>query len=150
MNKLHLEILINAPKEKIWSIITQPELYKEWASAFSEGSMFEGSWEKGSKIRFLGPDENGVMGGMSSEIAENRPYDFISIHHVGIVSGDVEDTTSEQAKEWTPAHENYTLSDVDGQTKFEMDMDINPKYEEMFREMWTGALAKLKEMAERE
>lgn len=57
----------------------------------------------------------------------------------------VEDTESEEAKKWTPAFENYTLSETDGKTKIEVDLDTNEEY----AEMWPKALEKLKEISER-
>lgn len=47
---------------------------------------------------------------MTSEIAESRKPEFISIKHLGVVLAGKEDTTSEEAKKWAPAYENYTLT----------------------------------------
>lgn len=124
--------------------------YREWTAAFNEGSYYKGSWEKGSKILFLGPDpKTGKEGGMSSRIAENKPYEFISIKHVGLVSDGVEDTTSEEAKKWAPAYENYTLTQKDGSTEVLVDLDVDERYAEMFEKMWPDGLKSLKEIAER-
>ena len=124
--------------------------YREWTKEFSEGSYYKGSWEKGSKILFVGPDpETGEEGGMVSRIAQNKPYEYISIEHLGIVHNGVEDTTSEEAKKWTPAFENYTFNEKDGKTEVLVDLDIDEKEAEMFSKMWPEALKKLKEIAER-
>lgn len=154
MRKLHFETFINASKEKVWESIITDATYRDWTAPFSSGSnssvsYFEGSWEKGSKMRFLSKNENGELGGMLAEIAENRPYEFISIKHVGMIMNGVEDTESEEVKKWIPAFENYTLSETDGKTKMEVDLDTNEEYAEMFEEMWPKALEKLKEVAER-
>lgn len=150
MVKIHASIVINAPKEKVWHAMLDKETYPEWTKAFNEGSRYEGSWEKGSKILFLGPDpETGEEGGMVSRIAENKPYEFISIEHLGIISNGVEDTTSEEAKKWTPAHENYTFREVDGGTEVSIDMDVDGEHAEMFEGMWQNALELLREVAER-
>lgn len=150
MQKLHASMVINAPREKVWHAMLDKETYPEWTKAFNEGSRFEGSWEKGSKILFLGPDpQTGNEGGMVSRIAENKPYEFISIEHLGIVQNGVEDTTSEEAKKWTPAHENYTFRETDGGTEVSVDMDVDDEHAEMFEDMWQNALALLKEVAER-
>jgi hypothetical protein len=150
MQKLHFSILINAPKEKVWHAMLDDKPYREWTKAFNEGSYYKGSWEKGSKILFLGPDpETGEEGGMVSRIAENKPYEYISIEHLGIVQNGVEDTTSEEAKKWAPAFENYTFNEKDGKTEVLVDMDIDEKEAEMFSKMWPEALKKLKEIAER-
>lgn len=149
IKKIHKSILINAPKEKVWEIMLGPETYKEWTAAFNPGSRYEGSWEQGSTIRFIGPDPStGEEGGMLSRIAENRPNEYISIEHLGIIKNGVEDTTSEEAKKWTPAFENYTFIDKDGGTEVQIDQDMDDQYAEEFGEMWEKALQKLKEISE--
>lgn len=150
MQKLHFTILINAPKDKVWHAMLDDQPYREWTKEFNEGSYYKGSWEKGSKILFLGPDPNtGEEGGMVSRIAENKPYEFISIEHLGIVQNGVEDTTSEAARKWAPAFENYTFNDKDGATEVLVDIDVEDEHVQMFNEMWLKGLRKLKELAEK-
>jgi hypothetical protein len=150
MKRLHFEIMINAPKEKVWHAMLDDQPYREWTSAFGEGGHYIGDWSKGSNMRFIGIDEKtGKEMGMASRIAENIPYQFISIEHVGFIKDGVEDTTSEEAKSWLPAFENYTLMEEDGATRVMIDMDSNDQYEEMFNELWPKALRLLKNIAER-
>ncbi len=151
MQKIHLTKFINAPREKVWNTMLDDATYREWTSAFYPGSYYKGSWEKRSAIQFLGPNPSGAPGegGMSSLIEENRPYEFISIKHVGMVINGVEDTDSELAKQWTPAHENYTFNEKDGGTEFILDMDIVESEKAMMEEMWKKALERLKQLAEK-
>jgi hypothetical protein len=150
MQKLHFSILINAPKDKVWHSMLDDKPYREWTKAFNEGSYYKGSWEKGSKILFLGPDpKTGEEGGMVSRIAENKPYEFISIEALGLVQNGVEDTTSEAARKWAPAFENYTFKDKDGATEVLVDIDVEDEHVPMFNEMWPEALRKLKDLAEK-
>ena len=150
MRKLHFEIVINAPKEKVWETVVGKESYSEWTAPFSSSpSYFEGTWEKGSKMKFLSKDEQGKMGGMLSEIAENKPGEFLSIKHVGMIMNGVEDTESENVKKWAPAFENYALREEGGGTKFIVDIDVAEEWVEMFNDMWPKALEKLKEISER-
>jgi hypothetical protein len=150
MQKLHFKTLINAPKEKVWKTMFDDKTYREWTRPFNPGSYYQGDWSKGSKILFLGPDPNtGKEGGMVSRIAENKPYEFISIEHLGIIKDGVEDTTSAEATKWAPAHENYTFNEDNGVTELQVDMDSVEEYEPMFNEMWPRALEKLKELAEK-
>ena len=113
MQKLHFSITINAPKEKVWDTMLGDATYREWTNVFNPGSYFKGDWSEGSKILFLGPDPsdpNGQSeGGMSSRIKTSRKYEFVSIEHLGLVKNDVEDTTSDEVKKWTPPFENYTF-----------------------------------------
>lgn len=125
--------------------------YREWTSVFNPGgSYYEGDWSEGSKMLFLGPDEKtGKVSGMISRIEVNKPYEFMSIEHLGEINDGVEDTTSEGVKEWAGAHENYTLTEKDGVTTVQIDIDINDEMSKMFEDMWPLALDKLKEISEK-
>src|SRR3989338_9148113 len=132
MRKLHFSILINAPREKVWHAMLDDKPYREWTTAFNHESYYKGDWSKGSKILFLGPDpKTGKEGGMVSRIAENKPYEYISIEHMGIVQDGVEDTTSETARKWSRAFENYTFKEKDGKTEVLVDMEVENEYAEM-------------------
>ncbi len=141
MQKTQSSIKINAPAKKVWDTMLQDETYRIWTEAFAPGCYFEGSWDKGSKIKFLAKDsETGKSGGMTSEIEENRPYEFISIKHLGVIADGIEDTTSEDVQKWAGAHENYTLKEVDGVTEVIVDIDIAEEMVDIFNEMWPKAL----------
>jgi uncharacterized protein YndB with AHSA1/START domain len=147
MPKIHFSITIDAPQEKVWNTMLDPETYREWTSVFSPGSYYEGNWEQGSKIVFLGPDEHGNLGGMVSTIAENRPHEFISIQHLGVVADGVEDTTSAVAQKWA-GFENYTFKDKGHQTELLVEMDMNEESKQYFEAAWPNALQKLKALTE--
>ena len=145
MKKIHFKTIINTPAEKAWNTMLKDETYRQWTTAFTKGSHFRGSWEKGEKILFLDPDSNGMV----SVIAENRLHEFISIKHVGVIKNGVEDTESDEAKKWAPAYENYTFKEENGKTTLSIDMDIEEEYEEMFTELWPNALERLKNLCEK-
>lgn len=148
-DKLHFETKIKAPAAKVWATMLEDKTYRQWTTAFDPTSYFEGSWEKGSRIRFL--IEGGD--GMYSEIVDNIPHKFISIKHLGTIKKGFEDRTSEEAKKWVPAFENYTLTNQGETTDLEVDIELDDSLEiysmkEMFNDMWPKALSKLKEMCE--
>ena len=150
MEKLKASIFINAPKEKVWDTMLGKESFEKWTKEFSPSSRFEGDWSEGSKMIFLGTDENSENeGGMVSRIAKNRPYEYLSIEHMGIIKDGVEDTESEEAKSWAPAFENYRLTEKDGGTELTIDQDMNLNYIEEFTAMWKRALQRLKELSEK-
>lgn len=149
MQKIHLSTFINAPKEKVWDTMLNDATYREWTSAFNPGSYYKGSWEEGSKILFLGPDQNGgAEGGMVSRIAENRLHEFISIEHLGVVQDGVEMTEGELVEQWAGVHENYTFTDKDGGTELTIDLDITEEEKANMEAMWLKALEKLKQISE--
>jgi hypothetical protein len=101
-------------------------------------------------MRFIGVDENGKeAGGMFSKIKQARPYESVSIEHLGMIneSGEI-DTTSEEVKKWTPAFENYTFTDKEGGTEVLVEIDVADEWKDMFNDMWPRALTILKEVAE--
>jgi hypothetical protein len=150
MQKIHFSVQINAPREKVWDTMLGEETYREWTKAFSPGGYYKGDWSEGSKILFIGPDpKTGIEGGMVSRIKESRKPEFVSIEHLGILNNGVEDTTSEEARKWTPAFENYTFTEKDDGTQLDVDMDIVDEMKQEFQGMWPKALQSLKEISER-
>lgn len=150
MEKLTFTTIINAPREKVWHTMLDDTTYRQWTAPFNEGSRYEGKWETGSEMRFIGVDDKGKeVGGMYSKIKEVRPYEFVSIEHLGMISetGEI-DTTSDEVKKWTPAFENYTFSETDGGTEVLVEIDVSDDWKDMFTDIWPKALAKLKEIAE--
>jgi hypothetical protein len=88
MKKLQFKASIQAPLAKVYDImlgLTHKSTYEEWTALFNPTSTYEGNWEKGSKMLFLGVDENGQKGGMVSEMADHIPHQFVSIRHYGLL-----------------------------------------------------------------
>jgi uncharacterized protein YndB with AHSA1/START domain len=142
---LRYSIVIRAPREAVWAAMLGQETYRVWTTPFGEGSYYEGSWNTGDRIRFLGPNGDG---GMTSVIAESRPPEFVSIRHLGIVKDGLEDTTSPAAAAWAPSFENYTFVDAAGATEVTAEVETPPDFEAFMDEAWPKALAKLKEICE--
>lgn len=151
MNKLQFKINIQAPVSKVWNAMLGLEdksTYEFWAREFNPTSTFEGNWEKGTKILFIGVDENGEKGGVVSEIRENIPNKFISIRAYGLLKGDIEMTTGEEVEKWAGGHENYTFEENNGITTVTVDMDTIEDFADYFNETYPKALNKLKSMLE--
>lgn len=145
MEKQHFNISIDAPREKVWEVLWGKESYPAWTSAFAEGSKVDTDWKKGSKAIF----HDGKGQGMVSTIAENKPNEYMSIKHLGVIKNGVEDLESEEVKEWAGAFENYTLKTNNNKTELMVDMDTAEAYRDYFLKTWPVALAKVKELAER-
>lgn len=143
--KLRFIERIDAPVARVWDRMFAPDSYREWTSAFSEGSYFEGSWEQGATIRFLGPSGDGIL----STIAENRHHAFVSIRHLAPIVAGVAQREGEAAQAWAGALENYTFRVVDGGTELTVDQDMVEAYEADMREAWPKALRKLKDISEK-
>lgn len=136
--------LISAPPARVYERMLDLESYKDWTTAFAEGSYFDGSWAEGQRIRFLGPNGDGMI----AEIAANRPNEFLSIRHLGMLSNGVEDTESDAVRAWAPAYENYTFVVVPEGTRLEVELDVAEAWLDYMNEAWPKALARLKEICE--
>jgi uncharacterized protein YndB with AHSA1/START domain len=145
---LRFEATINAPVEKVYTTMLAEKTYREWTAEFNPTSRYRGSWDKGSKILFIGIDKDGIEGGMVSRIKENIPNKFLSIEHLGLLQGDKEITAGKEVEGWAGALENYTFIAVNGGTRLVIEMDANIDFKSYFEETWPKALNKLKEICE--
>jgi len=144
LKRLQWSVDIAAPAPVVYQALIGPESYTKWISAFGEGCHFEGSWQRGQRIRFLTPAGFGV----TSEIAENRPNEFLSIRHLGYIDDDgVEDTSSEAIRAWAPAYENYTFTATPQGTRLTVDQDITEDFASM-PEAWPRAPRTLRALCE--
>ena len=152
MQKIQFKKEINASAKKVYQTmlgLQDKTTYEQWTAAFNPTSTYEGSWNKGAKIYFIGTDENGKRGGMISEIAENIPSEFVSIKHNGILDGENEITSGEQVEQWAGGHENYRFQENNGVTTVTVEMDTVDDYLDYFNNTYPKALEKLKEISEK-
>jgi len=145
MEKQEFKIKINAPKEKVWKVLWEDSSYRQWTSVFAEGSYAVTDWKEGSKVLFL----TGKGEGMVSKIETKRQNEFMSFKHLGAVKNGVEDVDSEQSKQWSGAHENYTLKEANGVTELKVEMDITDDFKDYFMKTWPKALDQVKELSEK-
>jgi uncharacterized protein YndB with AHSA1/START domain len=148
MEKLRYSVKINAPAPDVWSTMLDDASYREWTSVFNSGSYYEGGWDKGSEIRFLGPDDDGKLGGMIATVEEYRPHEFISLRYTGQIIDGADDTRSDAAKSFIGAHENYAFREADGVTTVDVELDSEDEFVAEFNAAWPLALARLKEITE--
>ncbi len=147
MEKLQFTIDIQAPAQQVYEAmlgLNDKSTYEKWASVFNPTSTYEGSWNKGDKIYFIGTDEKGEKSGMISQVEENNPAVFVSVRHYGFVQGDTEVTTGELVEKWAGGHENYTFIENKGSTKVTVDIDVIDEYLDFFKNIYPKALDALK------
>ena len=135
MKKITKSIVINAPRAHVWQAVVERTNYKKWASAFHEGSDFEGAFVTGATIKFFSSStkDQGEAIVMKATIADCKPNEFISIRH----------------DDWGGAYENYSFKKIDDQTtEFLLETDCPEDYYDMMDKLWDQALLKLKSVAE--
>lgn len=151
MKKIEIKETTQTPADKVYETmlgLKDKSTYEKWTAIFNPTSTFEGSWQKGEKMYFIGVDENGKRGGMIAEIAENKENKFVSIRHYGMLDGDKEITSGELVDSWAGTLENYTFEEVDGKTTVTISMNADENHMSYFTETWPAALKVLKAMIE--
>lgn len=151
MEKIKFKKDIKSPAKNVFETmlgLKNIETYEQWTSEFNPTSTYEGNWEKGSKMYFIGTDEQGNRGGMVSEIADIIPAKFVSIRHYGMLDGDTEITEGEQVEKWAGGLENYSFHETNGVTTVTVEMDSTEEYIDFFNTVWPRALDTLKHISE--
>jgi hypothetical protein len=152
MKKLNFNTTINAPVSKIYDCmlgINNKSTYEQWTALLNPTSTYEGSWEKGSKILFIGEDEKGEKGGMVSRIVENITNQFVSIQHYGLLKGGEEITEGPEVEKWANGFENYTFEESNGIVIVNAALlNIPEEFIDYMNDTYPKALEKLKEICE--
>lgn len=149
METLRFEILINAQVKVVFSIMLAIDTYREWTSVFNPTSFYEGKWEMGAKMLFLGINAEGKREGMVSFIKEIIPNKLVDIEHLGIVKSNEEITSGEVVEGWIGAREKYFFFAENEKTILIVELDSNKEYKSYFLETYPKALEKLKLICER-
>ena len=144
MERNQFKIAIAANCECVWQVLWNDDTYTQWTGVFGEGSHARTDWKKGSKVLFLGSNSAGMV----SRIEDLIPNEYMAFEHLGEVKDMVEDFTSDSAKQWAGARENYTLKNVNGNTELTVEIDLAPAYASYFKDTFPKGLAKVKELAE--
>lgn len=143
---LKFEISIKTSAEKVYQTMLDENKWADWAGVFNPSSHFIGSWEKGSRIQFLGTGPDGKSSGISSRIRENIPGKFLSIEHITVIR-DGKEITEED--DWTGTYENYTFTENKGTTILSVEHEVPKDFIADFSSQWPLALRKLKKICEK-
>ena len=152
MKKIQFKVNIDSPANKVYDTMlgmSDKSTYEQWTALFNPTSTYDGNWDKGSKIYFLGTDEKGEKGGMVSEISDNIPNRFVSIRHYGLLKGNVEITEGPEVEKWANGFENYSFEEKNGTTTVTVDLDTAEDFVEYMNQTYPKALDRLKELCEK-
>lgn len=139
MKKLQFSIDIEAPREKVWSILWDDKTFRDWANNIDEGMYMTGDLKEGNEVQFMSPNGFGVAS-FVSKLAVNE---FVSFQHMM----DTRDG-EEREKEWTGGTESYSLTEKDGVTTLTIESGTPPEQEENFTIRLPKALQRVKILAE--
>lgn len=141
---LKFSVQINASKDKVWDALWSDASYRQWTEVFSPGSYAETDWKEGSKIKFLTAEGDG----MYSVIETMNPSSQMTFRHLGTVLKDKEQPESKESEEWEGAKESYFLSEKDGITELNVEVDVTNQYQDYFNKTFPKALEIVKKNAE--
>lgn len=149
---MQFKVSINAPANKVYDVmlgISNKLTYEQWTALFNPTSTYDGNWSKGSKILFVGVDEQGEKGGMVSEVFDIIANRFVSIRHYGLLKANVEITDGPEVEKWANGFENYTFEENNGTTTVTVDLDTSEDFQDYMNQTYPQALDKLKEICEK-
>lgn len=148
MENMQFKTAIGAEVSKVYGTMLAQDTFRQWTSVFSPTSVYEGSWDKGAKIRFLGTSKEGKKEGMVGLVHENIPNKFVSVEYTGLLDGEQEITEGPSVDGWVGAFENYSFEQENGMTNLTVDVDVHDSMFDYFKETFPKALARLKEICE--
>lgn len=140
MAHLQFAIDINAPREQVWTTLWSDTSYRDWTSAFSEGSYAVSDWNEGSRVQFLDPSGSG----MSAIIDKKVPNEIMSFKHLA----EIKDGQEQPPAAWSGALETYRLAAHGDATRLTVDLDTTDEYRDTMERMFPRALERLKSLAE--
>jgi hypothetical protein len=144
MNKLHFTQHINASRERVWEVLWSPGTYPKWTAPFGEGGRMETDFKQGSRVLFLSPEGDGMIGRLDRV---HEPA-ILSITHQGVYQDGKEQPYDEATREWSGAKEQYALLESGAHTDLRVDIDVVDDEVDSFNELFPKALAILKRLAE--
>lgn len=141
MKELRFQILIAAPKEKVWATLWRDQTLRQWASLMDPGTYMVGELKQASTVQFLSKDGYGV----TSLVAEVIPNEYVLFKH----QTDTQDNgTNVRADQWTGGKESYTLTYKNGLTTLAMSIDVPAELQKLMSTRYPQALARIKELSE--
>ena len=145
MLTLNYHVEIAATPQRVWSVLTDVELYKRWAQAFSPQSRFDGVWEEGGDITFFDPD----MGGTRAVIDTVQPLHKLEFHHVAIFNPDNrQQLDGDLASKWIGSREIYQIDPLDDRLLLSITIYTHSDFVSMFNHGWEKALPLIKTISE--
>ncbi len=148
MERMQFKTAIGADVPKVYNTMLAQETYRQWTAVFNPGSEYEGSWDKGSKINFVGTNKEGKKEGMVGLVRENIPNKFVSVEYTGLLDNGNEVTEGPAVADWVGSFENYSFEHENGVTDLTVDVDVHESMLDYFKDTYPRALARLKEICE--
>ncbi|MGH2666795.1 SRPBCC family protein [Flavobacterium sp.] len=145
MENLEFKIEINASAATVWKALWEDQNYRQWTTAFCDGSYAKTDWKEGSRVHFLAPAGDGMYSTIETLVPNKKMF----FSHIGEIKNFEEQPLNDETRQWSGARENYTLSENNGTTTLQVDLDITEKYADYFKGAFPKGLTLVKEIAEK-
>ena len=140
MKEYQFSVKINAPKEKVWSIMWNDNTFREWANYIDKGMYMVGEMKEGNNVHFVSPINNY---GVISKIEKLIPNEYIIFKHQVDTIGNIK-----RDNEWSGGTESYELYFENGITTLINKTELPIEQIETFNTFVPLALNCIKELAE--
>lgn len=139
MENLSFEIQINASPEKVWNVLWGEITYRQWTTAFTEGSFYQGSLEEGSIVKFFDPNNNGMFSRVEKNVAPKE----MKFLHLGEIYDGVE-----SPQDWGEATEAYILEENEDGTLLKGVIQTPAEFKDFLEDKFPKALGIVKNLSE--
>ncbi|MFG0887104.1 SRPBCC domain-containing protein [Vibrio sp. CJQ_6] len=147
MLTLNYQIEIQSDPNQVWQMLTELELYTQWATAFSPQSRFSGEWREGADMKFFDPQ----LGGTRAVLDTVEPGQSLAYHHVAIFTPEhVQDIDSDMARKWIGSTECYHIIPQAGSVLLRVTVTTHADFVSMFNDGWEKALPMIKLLCEQQ
>lgn len=140
MKEYQFSININAPKEKVWSIMWNDNTFRDWANYIDEGMYMVGEMKEGNSVHFVSPINNY---GVISKIEKLIPDECVIFKHQVDTIGNVK-----RDNEWSGGTESYELYFENGITTLITKTELPIEQIETFNTFVPQSLNRIKELSE--
>ena len=136
---IHKTVLVTASASKVWEVLIDPTLIKQWGNAFSEGTYVETDWSLGSEV--VWKDAEGVVG--AKGIVEiNQKASLLKVAFYDEIDSKPPTPTGEYS-------EIFRLSERGDKTLLTIEAGpLEEKFISMHSPLWEKAVLKIKALAE--
>jgi uncharacterized protein YndB with AHSA1/START domain len=140
MQTIEKTIEIDAPIEKVYEVLVNPQYTRAWGNAFSAGAYVESDWKPGSEVVWKDKDGNVGAKGL---VVENEPMRRITVAFYD----DVNEKPPAQPGQYK---EVYSVQTSRHQSRLEIVASGLPDSDVVIHSpLWDKALLMIKELAEK-
>ena len=135
---------INAPKSRVWDVLTDDKYTRQWYSEFSPGTYADTDWKVGSDAKFLDHQQDGLI----ARIVTNKPAEELSMTFIGMSDKGKEVFYGPFVDAFKDKFETYKLREHNGITTLDISTEMSEDYYDEMSQRWESALQILKNLAE--